>query len=375
MQSGRPSRSGSVSQPARGAGLSSSRRYVSATTITVRAAGNTAAVVLQSYYLRLQAEDSTRSMQTTYSATVDSWRRALELRDRATEGHGMRVAEITVQLAVTLGVDPSQLSNIRFGAQLHDIGKIGVPDNILLKPGPLDKDDFEVMKQHPVYAYEMLYSIPNFNQVLDIPYCHHEKWDGTGYPEGLAGDEIPLPARIFAVVDVWDALNSARPYRPAWPQPEIITYLQAHEGDRVSRGEVLVRSKPVEGPGADRGMVFQKYSSFPYLTVLKNVCFGMELNRERLGLDALHGQRHLVGHGMHQFHLIRIEVRSGRGTEGERADQSALNHQRVAAIGLDAEGLRDRRRLARPLRGDDPAAGDRIARPGIPLLAVGSAPP
>jgi len=193
-------------------------------------AGNTAAVVIQSYTLRLQADDSMRSMQTTYSATVDSWRRALELRDRATEGHGMRVAEITVQLAVTLGVDPAQLSNIRFGAQLHDIGKIGVPDNILLKPGPLDKDDFEVMKQHPVYAYEMLYSIPNFNQVLDIPYYHHEKWDGSGYPEGLAGDEIPLPARIFAVVDVWDALRSDRPYRTAWPEPRARSYIQEQSG-------------------------------------------------------------------------------------------------------------------------------------------------
>lgn len=193
-------------------------------------AANTAAVVLQSYHLRQQAEDYTRDLQNTYSATVDSWRRALELRDQATEGHGMRVAEIAVQLAVQLGVDPSQLTNIRFGAQLHDIGKIGVPDNILLKPGPLDEKDFEVMKKHPVYAYEMLVSIPVFNQVLDIPYYHHERWDGSGYPHGLAGDQIPLPARIFAVVDVWDALRSDRPYRPAWPEPQVRNYIQEQSG-------------------------------------------------------------------------------------------------------------------------------------------------
>ena len=193
-------------------------------------AGNTAAVVIQSFHLRQLADDYTRSLQTTYSATVDSWRRALELRDQATEGHGMRVAEIAVQLAVQLGVDPAQLSNIRFGAQLHDIGKIGVPDNILFKPGPLDQDDFEIMKRHPLYAYEMLAPIPNFGQVLDIPHYHHEKWDGSGYPHGLAGDEIPLPARIFAVGDVWDALRSDRPYRNAWSEPRVRSYIQEQAG-------------------------------------------------------------------------------------------------------------------------------------------------
>lgn len=193
-------------------------------------AGNTAAVVIRNNQLSQQAKEFNRDMEASYSATVDSWRRALELRDRATEGHGMRVAEITVQLAVHLGVENTELNHIRFGAQLHDIGKIGVPDKILLKPGPLDDNDFEVMKQHPIYAYEMLYSIPNFSPVLDIPYYHHEKWDGTGYPEGLRGNEIPLPARIFAVVDVWDALRSDRPYRTAWPESRARNYIEEQSG-------------------------------------------------------------------------------------------------------------------------------------------------
>jgi HD-GYP domain-containing protein (c-di-GMP phosphodiesterase class II) len=172
-----------------------------------------------------------RSLATGYEKTVESWRRALELRDRVTETHAVRVAEMTVRLGVQLGITQRELVFLKFGAVLHDIGKIGVPDRVLLKNGPLDDDDFRIMRKHPEYALEMLGTIPNFSPVLEIPYYHHEKWDGTGYPHGLSGEQIPLPARIFAVIDVYDALCSDRPYRPAWHKEEAMAYIQ-HESGR-----------------------------------------------------------------------------------------------------------------------------------------------
>ena len=113
---------------------------------------------------------------------------------------------------------------------MHDIGKMGVPDNILLKPGPLTEEEWEIMRKHPQFAYELLTPIDYLHQALDIPYSHHEKWDGTGYPRGLKGEEIPLAARIFAVVDVWDALTSERPYRPAWSREKAIEYIKTQSG-------------------------------------------------------------------------------------------------------------------------------------------------
>lgn len=171
-----------------------------------------------------------QSLAGKMSAAVEGWRRALELRDRATEGHGCRVAELTVRLAARLGYSPPELTRLRFGAQLHDIGKIGVPDSVLLKPGPLDDDDTRIMRKHPVYAYEMLSPVPNFQSILDIPFYHHERWDGSGYPRGLRGEQIPRPARIFAVIDVWDALCSDRPYRPAWPAEQVVRYIREQSG-------------------------------------------------------------------------------------------------------------------------------------------------
>ncbi|MEA2575068.1 MAG: hypothetical protein QOH93_2366, partial [Chloroflexia bacterium] len=152
-----------------------------------------------------------------YDRTLEGWSGALDLRDKETEGHTQRVTEMAVRLARALGVRENALVHLRRGALLHDIGKMGIPDSILLKPGPLTDEEWVIMKRHPVYAHELLSPIDFLRPALDVPYCHHEKWDGTGYPRGLKGEQIPLSARIFAVVDVWDALSSNRPYRGAWP--------------------------------------------------------------------------------------------------------------------------------------------------------------
>ncbi len=165
-----------------------------------------------------------------YDATIEGWSMALELRDQETEGHTLRVAEMAVQMAESLGVGEEELVHIRRGALLHDIGKIGIPDSILLKPGKLTDEEWEIMKQHPIFAYNMLSEIAYLAPALDIPYCHHEKWDGTGYPRGLEGEQIPLAARIFAVIDVWDALLSDRPYRNAWPEEKVRDYIRAQAG-------------------------------------------------------------------------------------------------------------------------------------------------
>jgi putative two-component system response regulator len=145
-------------------------------------------------------------------------------------GHSRRVTEMTVALAQVFALPKEDLLHIRRGALLHDIGKMGVPDAILLKPGPLTEEEFQVMRLHPTYAYEMLEGIPFVNPALEIPYCHHEKWDGTGYPRGLKGEEIPLAARLFAVVDVWDALRSDRPYRRAWPLEKTRAHIASLSG-------------------------------------------------------------------------------------------------------------------------------------------------
>ncbi len=165
-----------------------------------------------------------------YDAAIAGWSHAMDLRDKETEGHTQRVAELTMQLAERMNIHPQQLIHIRRGALLHDIGKLGVPDNILLKPGTLTEDEWRVMRQHPQYAYNMLEGITYLRPALDIPYCHHEKWDGTGYPRGLKGRDIPLAARIFAIVDVWDGLRSDRPYRPAWPADQALAYIRAESG-------------------------------------------------------------------------------------------------------------------------------------------------
>ncbi len=165
-----------------------------------------------------------------YDATIEGWSRALDLRDHETEGHSRRVTEMTLRLAAALGVSDTEMLHIRRGALLHDIGKMGIPDGVLLKPGPLTEDEWAVMRRHPALAYEMLAPIEFLYPALDIPLCHHEKWDGSGYPRGLAGEDIPLAARLFALVDVWDALSSDRPYRRAWEPERVLDHLRGLSG-------------------------------------------------------------------------------------------------------------------------------------------------
>ena len=159
-----------------------------------------------------------------YDATIEGWVHALDLRDKETERHSQRVTAMTVRLARAVGFEEPELTHVRRGALLHDIGKLGVPDAILLKPGPLSDAEWVIMRKHPQYAYDMLASIEYLRPALDIPFCHHEKWDGSGYPRGLAGDQIPLPARLFAIVDVWDAMRSDRPYS----KPRSEEFTRAH---------------------------------------------------------------------------------------------------------------------------------------------------
>lgn len=171
-----------------------------------------------------------QALQESYETTLEGWAAALDLRDKETEGHSQRVTLLTVELAREIGVSGEALTHLRRGALLHDIGKMGIPDRILHKPGPLTDRERAIMQQHPDNAYHMLYPIAYLRCALDIPYCHHEKWDGSGYPRGLKGEEIPLPARIFSIVDVWDALRSDRPYRKAWPAKKTIAYMKSEAG-------------------------------------------------------------------------------------------------------------------------------------------------
>ncbi|MBI2758892.1 MAG: GAF domain-containing protein [Chloroflexi bacterium] len=165
-----------------------------------------------------------------YDATIQGWSQALELRDQETQGHSMRVLGLTLRLAGALGISDKEIQDMRRGVLLHDIGKMGIPDSILHKPGKLTDEEWEIMRKHPKYAYDMLSPIVYLRNSLDIPYCHHEKWDGTGYPRGLSGETIPRAARIFAVVDVYDALTSDRPYRQAWSKEKTLDYIREQSG-------------------------------------------------------------------------------------------------------------------------------------------------
>jgi PAS domain S-box-containing protein/putative nucleotidyltransferase with HDIG domain len=170
------------------------------------------------------------NLRLAYDATIEGWSRTLDLRDEETEGHTRRVTEMTIQIAKAMGISNPELVHIRRGALLHDIGKMGIPDKFLLKPKSLTEKEWVIMRKHPTYAYELLRSVPFLQPALDIPYCHHEKWDGSGYPRGLKGEQIPLSARIFAVADVWDALSSERPYRKGWPQNRVLEFIQEQSG-------------------------------------------------------------------------------------------------------------------------------------------------
>ena len=189
-----------------------------------------AAIAIDNSELFEHLQSSNAELGMAYDSTLEGWANALELRDKETEGHTRRVAELSTRLAQAMGVRDSDILHIYRGALLHDIGKMGVPDSIVLKPGPLTDEEWVIMRRHPQYAFDMLSPIAYLRLALDIPYCHHEKWDGTGYPRGLRGAQIPLSARIFAVVDVWDAITSDRPYRKAWSKEEVIRYIQEQSG-------------------------------------------------------------------------------------------------------------------------------------------------
>lgn len=177
-----------------------------------------------------ELEATNRALTNAYDSTLEGWVRALDLRDRETEGHTKRVTKLTVELARRLGVPEDDLVHVRRGVLLHDIGKIGIPDSALKKAGPLDDDEWKLMRQHPVWAHEMISSVGFLQPAIDVPYCHHERWDGRGYPRGLSGESIPLSARVFAVVDVWDALRSDRLYSEAWDEERVLAYLREQAG-------------------------------------------------------------------------------------------------------------------------------------------------
>ena len=189
-----------------------------------------AAIALDNAALFDDLQRTNSQLMLAYDATIEGWSRALDLRDRETEGHTQRVTELTIRLARAAGMTDADLVHIRRGALLHDIGKMGIPDSILLKPGPLTDEETQVMRKHPVYAYEMLSPIMFLRPALDIPHYHHEKWDGTGYPYGMAGERIPEAARLFAVADVWDALRSDRPYREGWPEEKVREHIRSLSG-------------------------------------------------------------------------------------------------------------------------------------------------
>ena len=189
-----------------------------------------ASIAIGNAILFSELQRSNENLTKAYESTIEGWSYALDLRDKETEGHTRRVTGLTLELAKEFGFNADDLIHIRHGSLLHDIGKLGIPDRILLKETALDPEEWALMKQHPVYALDMLQPIQHLQKALDIPYLHHEKWDGSGYPRGLKGEEIPLAARIFAVVDVWDALTSDRPYRAAWTQKKAMEFIKAESG-------------------------------------------------------------------------------------------------------------------------------------------------
>jgi HD-GYP domain-containing protein (c-di-GMP phosphodiesterase class II) len=199
--------------------------------ILIAAAGLIVWVVMENLEKSMrQARQSEVNMRQAYYSTLEGWAKALEYRDRETEGHSRKVTAMTVRLAKELGFSEEEMTHTYRGALLHDIGKMALPDQVLFKPGPLDAEEWKQVKQHPIFARDLLDKIPFLQPSLSIPYSHHERWDGKGYPQGLKGEEIPLAARIFTLVDHYEALNSDRPYRKAWLKEKILVYINENAG-------------------------------------------------------------------------------------------------------------------------------------------------
>lgn len=205
-----------------------------------------AAIAIDSASLFAELRRSNIQLFEAYDSTIEGWSHALDLRDKETEGHTLRVTELSLKLIRAAGASEEELIHVRRGALLHDIGKMGVPDHILLKPAALTDEEWVTMRKHPTFAFELLSPITYLRPALDIPYCHHEKWDGTGYPRGLKGDQIPLAARLFALVDVWDALCSDRPYRPGWPKDKILEHIRQLSGTHFDPKAVALFLKVME---------------------------------------------------------------------------------------------------------------------------------
>jgi HD-GYP domain-containing protein (c-di-GMP phosphodiesterase class II) len=192
--------------------------------------GMQAAIAIDDAQLFDNLQRTNTELSIAYDATIEGWAQALELRDLETSGHSIRVSDMTERLAARLGINRDAMVHMHRGAILHDIGKMAIPESILLKTGSLSQEEEEIIHQHPIFAYKLLNPIPLLRPALEIPLCHHEKWDGSGYPRGLKGEEIPLAARIFSIVDVWEALTSDRPYRVAWPEETALRYIASESG-------------------------------------------------------------------------------------------------------------------------------------------------
>ena len=189
-----------------------------------------AAIAIDSYQLFINLNHLNHELLLAYDTTIEGWSKALDLRDNETEGHSQRVTNMVLELARLAEINEDERVHIKRGALLHDIGKMGIPDKILLKQGDLTNEEWVIMRKHPVYAFQLLSPIAYLHPAMDIPYCHHEKWDGSGYPRGLKGEEIPLSARLFALVDVWDALSFERPYRQRWSKEKVIEHIKSLSG-------------------------------------------------------------------------------------------------------------------------------------------------
>lgn len=185
-----------------------------------------------------RARESESELRRNYDLTLEAWANVLEYRDKEAEGHSRWVVELSTRLAQAVGLSPEEIIHLRRGALLHDIGKLAIPDEILLKPGELNNAERSFLQKHPVYAMQMLSQITFLQPCIEVAYSHHERWDGLGYPDGLKGEAIPLSARIFAVVDQWDALTSDRPYRKAWTKEKVIAYMQENAG-KIYDPEIL----------------------------------------------------------------------------------------------------------------------------------------
>lgn len=207
-----------------------------------------AAIAIEDAQLFHNLQQSNIELLQAYDATIEGWSRALDLRDKETEGHTQRVTEMAMMLAQRMGMSDQELKFLRWGGLLHDIGKMAVPDRILLKPEALTPDEWEIMRQHPSFALQMLSPIQYLKPALDIPYCHHERWDGLGYPRGLKGEEIPLTARIFTVADVFDGLTSDRPYRARWTESQAVEYIREHAGSIFDPKIVRIFLQMIEKP-------------------------------------------------------------------------------------------------------------------------------